>query len=183
MTEQTPKLDVKTLDYVYSLMNEEYERLTRIYSQMIEHGAKNDAKMYIINRRNEVRFLSSKIFRSIEQAGGSGMNDSKLASIIAIIANNAIKEIREIRRNFVRGNISVEQANESSLSIRNMLYGISDDLYDNNIADEAEAIRSALHEIEAVRDMIYNYKAKLEVYKSKLRKELKLQIDAEQQEV
>ena len=178
MTEQTPKLDAQTLKYVHSLMFEEFERLTCMYHQMMERGAKNDAKMYIIKRR-EVHFLSSEIFRSIEQAKGSGMNDSKLP---LIIANNAIKEIREIRRNFVRGNMSFEQAHEASLSIRNMLYGISDDLYNNNIADGTEAIRSALHEIEAVRDMIYDHKGKLEVYESKLRKELKLQIDAEQQE-
>lgn len=174
-TEQTQKLDVKTLKYVYSLMFEEFERLTCMYSQMMERGAKNDAKMCII-KRNEVRFLSSKIFHSIEQAGSSGMNDSKVA---LIIANNAIKEIHEIRRNFVRGKMTFEQVNESAVSLRNVLCGISDDLYRNNITDETEAIKSALLEIEAVRDMIYDYKAKLEVYESNLRKELKLQINAE----
>lgn len=174
MTEQTQKLDVKTLEYVQSLMFNEFERLTRIYSQMMERGAENEAKMYL-KKRSEVHFLSSKIFRLIEQARGNGMNDSKLA---LIIANNAIKEIREIRRNFVRGKMTFEQVNESALSLRNMLCGISDDLYHN----ETEAIRSALLEIEAVRDMIYDYKAKLEVYESNLRKELRLQINAEQQE-
>lgn len=174
MTEQTQKLDVKTLEYVQSLMFNEFERLTRMYSQMIERGAENEAKMYL-KKRSEVHFLSSKIFRLIEQAKGNAMNDSKLA---LIIANNAIKEIREIRRNFVRGKMTFEQVNESALSLRNMLCGISDDLYH----DETEAIRSALLEIEAVRDMIYDYKAKLEVYESDLRKELRLQINAEQQE-
>lgn len=174
MTEQTPKLDVKTLEYVQSLMFNEFERLTRMYSQMMERGAENEAKMHL-KKRSEVHFLSSKIFRLIEQAKGNGMNDSKLA---LIIANNAIKEIREIRRNFVRGKMTFQQVDESALSLRNMLCGISDDLYH----DETEAIRNALLEIEAVRDMIYDYKAKLEVYESNLRKELRLQINAEQQE-
>ena len=178
MTEQTPKLDVKTLEYVQSLMFNEFERLTRMYSQMMERGAENKAKMHL-KKRSEVHFLSSKIFRLIEQARGNGMDDSKLA---LIVANNAIKEIREIRRNFVRGKMTFQQVEESALSLRNMLCGISDDLYRNNITDETEAIKSALLEIEAVRDMIYDYKAKLEVYESNLRKELRLQINAEQQE-
>lgn len=171
MTEQTPKFDAKTLDHIYSWLEEEYNRLTRIYNQMMERGARNDAKTYILNRKQEVRFLlSSEIFREIEQIRVNG-------TIPLIIANNAIKEIREIRKNFVRGKMTFEQVNESLLSLRNVLYGISDDLYHNNIADETEAIKSAFLEIEAVRDMIYDYKAKLEVYESKLRKELKLHME------
>lgn len=171
MTEQTPKFDAKTLDHIYSWLEEEHNRLTRIYNQMMERGARNDAKTYILNRKQEVRFLlSSEIFREIEQIRVNG-------TIPLIIANNAIKEIREIRKNFVRGKMTFEQVNESLLSLRNVLYGISDDLYHNNIADETEAIKSAFLEIEAVRDMIYDYKAKLEVYESKLRKELKLHME------
>ena len=173
MTEQIQKLDVKTLEYVQSLMFKEFERLTRMYSQMMERGAENEAKMYL-KKRGEVNFLSAKIFRLTEQARGSGMNDSKLA---LIIANNAIKEIREIRRNFVCGKMTVEQVNESSLSLHNVLCGILDDLYHNNIADETDAIRSALHEMETVRDMMYKYKAELEVYESKLHKELRLHME------
>lgn len=68
MTEQTPKFDAKTLDHIYSWLEEEYNRLTRIYNQMMERGARNDAKTYILSRRREVRFLlSSEIFRLIEQ--------------------------------------------------------------------------------------------------------------------
>ena len=66
MTEQTPKLDVKTLKYVHSLMAEEFDRLTRKYNEMMEGDAKHIAELYLA-KRSEIAVLSSKIFHLIEQ--------------------------------------------------------------------------------------------------------------------
>ena len=107
------------------------------------------------------------------------MNDSK---IVSIIANNALEETHEIRRNFVRGNISFDEANESLLSLRDVLWNVAKDLDDNGIFDESNAISLVLREVKDVRDMIYDYKAKLGSYESKLRRELNEQFEAEHQE-
>ena len=104
------------------------------------------------------------------------MNDSKLVSIIA---NNALEETHEIRRNFVRGNISFDEANESLLSLRDVLWNVAKDLDDNGIADDE--IRNAIRVVREYRDMVCDYKARLEFRESELRKELRLQIYAEYQ--
>ena len=105
------------------------------------------------------------------------MNDSKLVSIIA---NNAIKEANRIRNFFAHGELSIEQANQSLLSLRDMLWGVADDLRPNNIADDE--IRNAIRVVREYRDIVCDYKARLEFRESELRKELRLQIHAEYQE-
>lgn len=107
------------------------------------------------------------------------MNDSE---IISIIANNARRETREIRKHFTRGDISFDQAKESLLSLRHMLWNVAKDLNDNGVLDESNAIDLVFSEVKDVLDMIYNYKAKLEVYESKLRRELNAQFEVEHQE-
>lgn len=104
-------------------------------------------------------------------------NDSKL---ISIIAHNAIEESRRLRRHFLHGDITFEQVNQSTLSLRNMLMTVGNELDRNNILDEADAIGTALREIRDIRDLIYEYKAKIELYEINLRKELREQIKAEQ---
>lgn len=66
MTEKAQKLDVETLKYVHSLMAEEFDRLTRKYNEMMEGDAQHIAELYHA-KRSETAFLSSKIFRLIEQ--------------------------------------------------------------------------------------------------------------------
>lgn len=66
MTEQPQKLDVKTLEYIHSLMCEEFDKLTRKYNEMMEDDAEHIAELYHA-RRSETAFLSSKIFRLIKQ--------------------------------------------------------------------------------------------------------------------
>lgn len=66
MTSNTPNLDAKTLEYVHSLMVEEFDRLTRAHQQMMECGAENEAETYL-KKRSEVCSLSYKISRLLKQ--------------------------------------------------------------------------------------------------------------------
>lgn len=100
--------------------------------------------------------------------------------LLTIIADNAIEEAHDIRNYFAHGEITFEMANETLLSLRKMLRGVRDDLDYNGIPDEADTIRTALREIRDIRDLIYEYKAKIELYEINLRKELREQIKAEQ---
>ena len=102
------------------------------------------------------------------------------SEIISIIANSAVKEANHILNSFARGDITIEQANQTLLSLRDMLWGVADDLRPNNIADDE--IRNAMRVVREYRDMVCDYKARLEFRESELRKELRLQIHAEYQE-
>lgn len=63
---QTPKLDAKTLEHVHSLMVEEFDRLTRLYNQMMECGAENEAETYMAKRKTALD-LSRKVWDLLKQ--------------------------------------------------------------------------------------------------------------------
>lgn len=63
---QTPNLDVKTLEYVKTLIDEEFDRLTRTMNQMMECGAEEEAEKYLAKRRTALD-LSRKVWKLLKQ--------------------------------------------------------------------------------------------------------------------
>lgn len=102
--------------------------------------------------------------------------------ISGIVARNAVKETHKIRDSFLNGNLSFEQARESLLSLRGMLWGVEEDLELHKISIDAEPIRDAIHEVRDMINMVDEYKTRLEFYESKLRRQLRNQLVEEQEE-